>query len=307
MKHATVRSRRARSFAALSALAAASSLATPALLADEAPPSRIHALFNLEVADKYLTPRGMIVQDEGVTIQPLFLGFLDAYDGKDGATLSDITLIAGFWSDYATDGIPEGLAPGSSETNFIEIDPILGVSFGLGKNWKLDVTYTAFCMQILDIGTSEHLETKLSYNDTGLLGAFALHPYLLFWKELDNKATAAANFGVDSSYYLEIGISPSITLGKVKLEAPMRALLPDDEFYGETFGDSSTVALYEVGLKATVPMDFMPKGYGFWSAHLGFRYMSFEDDNLQQLATDGGFGSPTDDTAQIYSGVTVFF
>ena len=307
MKHATARSRRARSFATVSALAAASSLSTPALRADEAPPSRIHALFNLEVSDKYLTPRGMIVQDEGVTIQPLFLGFLDAYDGKPDAILSDITLIAGFWSDYATDGIPEGLAPGSSETNFIEIDPILGVSFGLGKNFKLDVTYTAFCMQILDIGTSEHLEVKLGYNDTDLLGAFALHPYLLFWKELDNKATAAANFGVDSSHYFEVGVTPAVQLGKVKLEAPLRALLPDNEFYGETFGDSSTVALWEVGLKATVPMDFMPKGYGFWSAHLGFRYMSFEDDNLKQLATDGGFGSPTDDTAQVYSGVTVFF
>lgn len=305
MKNATVRSRRTRSLA-LAALAA-SSFAAPSLRADEAPPSRIHALFNLEVSDKYLTPRGMIVQDEGVTIQPLFLGFLDAYDGKPGAVLSDITLIAGFWSDYATDGIAEGLGPGSPETNFIEIDPILGVSFGLGKNWKLDVTYTAFCMQILNIGTSEHLETKLSYNDTDLLGAFALHPYLLFWKELDNKATAAANFGVDSSFYFEIGVAPSVTLGKLKLEAPLRAILPDDEFYGETFGGSSTVALWEAGLKATVPMDFMPKGYGFWSAHLGFRYMSFEDDNLKQLSTDGGFGSPTDDTAQIYSGVTVFF
>lgn len=305
MKHATVPSRHARSLA-LSALAAAA-FAAPALHADEAPPSRLHALFNLEVSDKYLTPRGMIVQDEGVTIQPLFLGFLDAYDGKPDAFLSDITLIAGFWSDYATDSIPEGLGAGSSETNFIEIDPILGVSFGLGKNFKLDVTYTAFCMQILDIGTSEHLEVKLGYNDTDLLGAFALHPYVSFWKELDNKATAAANFGVDSSYYFEVGVTPGVQLGKVKLEAPLRALLPDDEFYGETFGDSSTVALWEVGLKATVPMDFMPKGYGSWSAHLGVRYMNFVDDNLKQLATDGGFGSPTDDTAQVYSGVTVFF
>ena len=270
------------------------------------PPSRLHALVGLTFADKYLTPRGMIVQDEGLTIQTLFLGFLDVYDGKPDAFLSDVTLVGGFWSDYATDGIPENLGPGSSETNFIEIDPILGLSFGLGKSFKLEVTYTAFCMQILDIGTSHHLETKLSYNDSELLGAFALHPYLLYWKELDGKATAAANFGVEDSYYLEVGIAPATKLGPVKLEAPMRVLLPDDDFYGETFGDSSTVGLYEVGLKATVPIN-MPAGYGFWSASLGVRYMNFVDDNLQQLATDGGFGSPTDDTAQVYGGVTVFF
>lgn len=288
--------------AVLLALAAA-----PFVRADDAPPSRLHALVNLEVSDKYLTPRGMIVQDKGVTVQTLFLAFLDVYDGKPDALLSDVTLVGGFWNDYASESMPEHLGAGSTETNFVEIDPIFGVSLGLGKNFKLDVTYTAFCMQILDIGTSEHLETKLSYNDTDLLGAFALHPYVSFWKELDNKATAAANFGIPSSYYFEVGIAPSYTVGKVKLEAPMRVLLPSSEFYGETFANSSTVGLYEVGLKGTTSLTFMPKGYGFWSAHLGVRYMKFVDKNLQQLATDGGFGSRTKDTAQVYSGVSVFF
>jgi hypothetical protein len=299
----------ARLFACLSLAAVSAATLIPANLhADEAPPSRLHALVNLEVSDKYLTPRGMIVQDEGVTIQTLFLGFLDVYDGKPDAFLNDVTLIGGFWNDYATDSVPEHVAAGSTETNWLEIDPIFGVSFGVAKNFKLDVTYTAFCMQIFDIGTSEHLETKLSYNDSDLLGAFALHPYVSFWKELDNKATAAANFGVPSSYYFEIGVTPGISVGSVKLEAPLRVLIPSSDFYGETFANSSTVGLYEVGLKASAPFNFMPKGYGFWSGHLGFRYMKFVDKNLQQLATDGGFGtSPTKDTAQLYSGITVFF
>lgn len=310
--HAASRPRPAvasRGFAGLAAasLRLAATLAAPAALhAQDAapPPSRLHGLVGLTFSDKYLTPRGMIVQDEGLTIQPLLLGFLDVYDGEPESFLSDITLVGGFWADYATDGLPE--SAGGGDTHFVEIDPILGLSFGIGKNWKLDVTYTAFCMQILDIGTSHHLETKLGYNDSELLGAFALHPYLIYWQELDKKATAAANFGVDSSFYFEIGVAPSVMLGDLKLEAPMRLLLPDDEFYGETFGDSSTVALWEVGLKASLPIE-MPPGYGFWTAHVGFRYMSFEDDNLQQLATDGGFGSPKEDTAQVYSGITVFF
>lgn len=308
MKHVHAGIRSVTTLAAASAVSAAALFATATTVqAQEAPPpSRLHGLVGLTFSDKYLTPRGMIVQDEGLTVQTLFLGLLDVYDGKPEAFLSDITLVGGFWADYGTDGIPEGLAPGSSETNFIEIDPILGVSLGLAKNWKLDVTYTAFCMQILDIGTSHHLETKLSYNDTDLLGAFALHPYLLYWKELDGKATAAANFGVEDSFYFEVGVAPSVTLGTVKLEAPMRVLLPDADFYGETFGSSSTVGLYEVGVKATIPIS-MPAGYGFWSANLGVRYMNFVDDNLKQLATDGGFGSPTDDTAQVYGGLTIFF
>lgn len=277
----------------------------PAAVAPAPAASRFHLLTKLEVSDKYLTPRGMIVQNEGVTIQPLVLGMIDLYDNP-GAFLSDITLVGGVWCDYATEGIPEGLGPDSSETNFIEIDPIFGVSLGLGKNFKLDVTYTAFAMQILDIGTSHHLETKLSYDDTDLLGAFALHPYLLFWKELDGKATAAANFGVDESYYFEVGIAPGVKLGSVKLEAPIRVVLPASDFYGETFASSSTVGLYEVGLKATIPIS-MPEGYGFWNAYIGVRYMDFVDDNLKQLANGGGFGPVTDDTAQVYAGISVFF
>lgn len=282
---------------------AAAALATSGR-ADEAAPSRLHALVNLEVSDKYLTPRGMIVQDKGVTIQTLFLAFLDVYDGKPGAFLNNVTLVGGFWNDYATEAVPEHLGTGSTETNFIEIDPIFGVSFAFAENFKLDVTYTAFAMQILDIGTSEHLETKLSYNDSKLLGAFALHPYISFWKELDNKATSASVFGTPSSYYFEVGIAPGVKLGDVKLEAPLRVLLPADDFYGESFGGSSTVGLYEVGLKASMPLKFMPKGYGFWDGHLGFRYVKFVDDNLQNEAI---LGTTTKDTAQIYSGISVFF
>jgi hypothetical protein len=294
-----------RATRALALATTAAALFTSVARAEEAPPSRLHGLVGLTFSDKYLTPRGMIVQDKGLTIQTLFLGFLDVYDGDPEGILTDIGLVGGFWADYATEELPESGGAGG-ETNFVEIDPILGVSLGLGKNFKLDVTYTAFAMQILDIGTSHHLETKLSYNDSELLGAFALHPYLLYWKELDKKATAASNFGVDSSFYFEVGIAPGVTLGSVKLEAPMRALLPDDEFYGEAFGDASTVALYEVGLKASVPIK-MPVGYGFWNAHLGVRYMNFVDDNLKQLSTSGGFGDTTDDVTQVYSGVTVFF
>ena len=294
---------------ALASLALATAGIVPSAFADEpAAPSRLHGLINIEFSDKYLTPRGMIVQDEGLTVQALFLGFLNVYDGSPADFLNNITLVGGFWNDFATDAVAEHTTPGSTTTNWLEIDPILGVSFTFAQNFKLDVTYTAFAMQILDIGTSEHLETKLSYNDTKLLGAFALHPYLSFWKELDNKATAAANFGVPSSYYFEVGIAPGLKVGDVKLEAPMRVLLPADDFYGETFAESSTVGLWEVGVKASAPLKFMPKGYGFWDAHVGVRYMKFVDKNLQQLATDGGFGTtPTKDTVQGYGGVSVFF
>lgn len=281
--------------------------AAPALRGEEGS-SKFHALFNLELSDKYLTPRGMIVQDRGLTIQALFLGLVDLYhDASPDAFVNDVGLVAGFWNDYATSPIAVHTTPGSRKTVWIEIDPILGLSISFAKKFKLEVTYTEFAMQILDIGTSQHLETKLSYDDSALLAAYSLHPYISYWKELTNKATAAANFGVPSSYYLEAGIAPSRSFGAVKVEAPIRVLLPDNEFYGEKFAPSSTVGLWEAGLKATTAATFMPAGYGHWSAHVGFRYMKFVDKNLQQLSTDGGFSGRTRDTWQIYAGMMSFF
>ena len=183
-----------------------------------------------------------------------------------------------------------------------------GVSFGIAKNLKLDITYTAFNMQILAfpggpaIGTSEHLETKLSLNDEPFLKGFALHPYIILWTELENKAVANTDASPSESFYFDIGIAPSYTFkdSGLKLEAPCRVLLAEDDFYGTGAGSHSAVGLYELGVKATIPLKFMPQGYGNWSFYIGGRYMDFVDDNL--IATQG-----RSDTYQAYCGLTTFF
>ncbi len=327
------RARTALAFLAAGALAAstASLFAGPTpkeklakSVVEPEPETRVHFLFNFEFANEYVTPRGMIVRDKGVTIQPLFLTLANLYKGD--SFLSDVTLVAGCWNDFATSGVSKHPPFGSDpKTHWTEIDPILGLSFGFGKAVKLDVTYTAFAEQILDIETSQHLEVKLSFDDSAFLKGFALHPYISFWQELDGKATDAdvpqAVFGPSptsgnhpapgSSFYLDIGIDPSYTfanvLGGLKIEAPCRVLLPNERFYGEYYKSASTVGLYELGLKATVPMNFMPKGYGHWSFHAGAKYINFVDDNLYQLNVFNAPGEPTRYTWQVYGGISIFF
>jgi hypothetical protein len=290
---------------------------------DAPPPSRVDALFNLEFSNEYLTPRGMIVHDQGLTFQPLLLGLVNLYKGD--SFINSLTFVPGVWNDFSSSGVSVHAPFGSQpKTHWVEIDPIVGMSLGFAKRFKLDVTYTAFNMQILDIGTSQHLDTKLSFDDTDYLKAFALHPYFEFWQELDGKATDAdvpelvfgpspksgAHPAPGSSYYFEVGVDPGYTFADVanlRLEAPCRVLLPNDRFYGEYYGKASTVGLFEVGLKATVPMNFVPPGYGHWSAHVGVRYMYFVDDNLYNLNTFNAPGKPTRDTVQVYGGLSIFF
>jgi hypothetical protein len=297
--------------------------AAPAQSAD-APQSRVNALVDFEFANEYVTPRGMIVTDEGLTFQPLVLAFVNIY--KAEGFLNDVTLIPGVWNDFCGSPVsktgPTYRTPPT--TAWVEIDPIAGVEFGFAKRFKFDMTYTAFNMQVLGIPTSQHLDNKISFDDTDYLKKFALHPYFEFWQELDNKATDAdlpafpgktVNPGAKhpspgSSYYLEVGIDPGYTfegVGGLKLEAPCRVLLPDDRFYGDLYAKSSTVGLYEVGLKATLPLKFMPEGYGHWGVHAGVKYLHFVDDNLYNLNAYNAPGKSTRDTVQVYCGISTFF
>jgi len=287
-----------------------------------APESPVHFLFKFEFASGYTTPRGMIVRDNGLTFQPLFLAFIDLYRGN--GFVNSVQAVGGVWNDIGS-SISEHAPFGSDpKTNWSETDPIGGLKVGFAKHFTLDVTYTAFIEYILDIPNSQHLETKLSFDDTDFLGPFALHPYLLFWQELDGKSTDAdvpqavlgpsrksgSHPNPGSSFYFELGITPSYTFqnaGNLKIEAPCRLLLPDSRFYGEYYGESSTLGLVETGLKASVPLSFMPKGYGNWSAYAGFKYQYYNDNNLFHLNTFNAPGESTRDNAVFYGGLSVFY
>ncbi|MEO6742669.1 MAG: hypothetical protein ABIP20_20700 [Chthoniobacteraceae bacterium] len=292
-----------------------------------APPdeTHVHFLFDVQISSAYNTPRGMMVRDKGVTIQPLFLMFVDLYKGE--GFINNVKLVGGCWNDLGTTGISKTGAGGfyaNPQTNWTEIDPIVGLSIGLGKYFTLDSTYIGFAEQILNIGMVHNLETKLSFNDSEFLGAFALHPYFLYWQELENKTTNAAvpqrilgpsarsgkHPQPGSSHYFEIGIAPSYTFknaGNLKVEAPTRVTFPDSRFYGEYYGSSSVVGLVETGLKATLPLPNFPKGYGHWSTYAGFKYQYYVDDNLKNLQAFNAPGQRTKDSWTFYGGVSVFF
>jgi hypothetical protein len=289
------------------------------------PPSPIDLLLNVEFGNTYTTPRGMIVRDEGVTIQPLLLAFINLYKG-DGF-IDSAKIVGGVWNDFGTYGVSVHPPYGTGDkTHYTEIDPIFGVSLGLLKHFTLDVTYTAFVEQILDIGTSNHLDSKLTFDDSDYLKAFALHPYFEYWQELTGKATDAdvpySVFGPSpksgsnpqprASYYFDIGIDPQYTfgpqvLGGLKLEAPCSVLLPNKRFYGDYYGPSDTVGLFELGVKATVPIAFIPASYGHWSFHVGFNFFDFVDNNLYHLNEFNAPEKPKRSMYSVYSGFSAFF
>ncbi len=325
-----------RLITALSVALVAAALAPHSLAGDPSkdakvipPPAETTPLFNvllqLEVSDKYLTPRGMIVRESGLTVQPLALLFLNAYRGE--GFINSLTFVGGVWNDLGTHAVSVHAPYGSSpKTGWTETDAIAGIAVGFAKRFKLEVTYTPFAEYILDIPTSHHLETKLSFDDTDVLGDFALHPYFSYWQELYQKSTDAqvpyTVFGPSaasgkhpqpgSSFYFDLGIKPGYTfksLGDLRIEAPCRMLIADNRFYGEYYRGTSTlsVGLYEVGLKATLPLNFMPKEVGHWSVYAGGRYVNFANYNLNHLNAFNAPGEAVEDTWQVYGGLSIFY
>ena len=259
------------------------------------PPSRIHGLINLDVSDHYLTPRGLNVEDQGVIFQPLVLLFFDIYNSD--TFINNVSLTEGVWNSVHT---RRSGAPGQM-SHWNEIDPISGVSVKFAKDFTLSVTYILFNSQNGSFKTSHNLETKLAYNDSKLLGKFALHPYVTYWRELHNKDTFATT---PESYYFEVGIDPSYTFKNfpLTLDAPTYVNLPAHDFYGK----SSVIGLFKTEFRATLPLTCVSKAYGNWSIYGGVKYFKFVND---ALVRNGSFATGKRDTdeIQLSGGLNIFF
>jgi hypothetical protein len=296
------------SLAALWLLTSSLTLAgTPApknpAVAPPPPAPLFNALLQLDFSDHYITPRGLNVENNGLIFQPLFLVFWDLYSDDNGF-LQDVTLTTGVWSSFHTR--ESGVDPG----HWNEFDPIAGLGLKFADNWKLDLNYTAFRSMVDAYPTSHHLEVKLSYDDSKLLGAFALKPFIAFWKELENKATVAFNPATsEESYYFTLGINPSFKAGPVKFEFPTYINWVDGDFYQkfDGSGGGSGVAVFGTELKVSVPLTFVPKDLGFWSLYAGVRYYHLSNDGLRDgnsvLTADGD----KDNLVQFHGGISIFF
>ncbi len=108
---------------------------------------------------------------------------------------------------------------------------------------------------------------------------FALHPYAdLFWNfagqssPVVSQATTGQN---DKTFYVELGIGPSYTLKAIN-DYPITFTMPtyisvgDSSFWGQNPNshDRSNLGVFSTGLKASVPLAFIPTDYGNWSARM---------------------------------------
>lgn len=263
-----------------------------------------HVLLQLDFSDHYITPRGLNVENEGLVFQPLLLVFWDLYSNEN-ALLQNVSLTTGVWSSIHSN--ESGADPG----NWNEYDPILGLTFKFASDWKFDTTVTQFESMVDSYPTSTHLELKLSYSGLSFAGGkFNLNPHVAFWQELDEKATVVFDPSTsESTWYLTAGLNPTLQLDSFKLEFPTFVNYVEEDFYqqfdGSPGGDG--FAVFCTGIKATVPLKFIPKEAGSWSVYAGVRYYHLDNQGLLDGNSVLTPNEHRDDLVQFYGGLSIFF
>lgn len=215
--------------------------------------------------------RGIIQEDDGFITQPYGEVAVDLYEG-DGA-IGSVTASAGIWNSVHSEQTGDsGGGPGS----WYEADLYGGVSMGLFDALETGITYVAYTSPNNAFSTVQEVDFSLSIDDSDLLGPLALGPSATLAVETDNTA-----FGTDKGIYMEFGAEPGLVAMEhdsypVRLSFPLTLGLGLDDYYNDGRNDD-IFGYFDGGIAASVPLAFIPEGYGSWEASAAVHFLALGD------------------------------
>jgi hypothetical protein len=258
----------------------------------------------MDVATQYFF-RGILQEDSGFIGQPYMNVGVSLYDDPEGA-LSSIALNGGLWNSLHSEetGDTGGGGPGA----WYEADAYGGVNFGFLDQIEISTLYTAYMYPGGAADTVQEIALGLGWDDSDLLGAFALNPGVLFAWELDGTA-----FGTKRGAYVEFFMGPEfpITEGDwaFSVGVPMRLGLSMDDYYectgaagtlqgsgncptsqvngsGGQGTNSNTFGFFDVGIRGDLALPFLHTDYGDWNLSSAVHFTSLGDSLQYQNSGD---------------------
>lgn len=287
---------------------------------EEVSKSCITGDLGVNIVSEYIW-RGLVQENQGVIAQPYLNLYFSLYKGE--GFVNAVSLNLGTWSSVHSHAEP--LYNQGSSDRFYENDYSAGVAVTFAKNFALTTTFTSYNSPSDVFESAEELSLKLAYNDSDLLGAYALHPYALVAFDLgdsrlgfDDRAfdrgPAADDNLSGSGIYYELGIAPSYALVKdgaypVTVTLPITLGLGNSNYYnGDSFGYVSA------GLNFAVGLGFVPSCYGTWTANAGVTYYhlgggasEYADYGVYNQYAQGGAADGSDDRVVFSGGIGLAF
>jgi hypothetical protein len=232
--------------------------------------------------------RGILQERNGFIWQPYGgVTFKLAQDIGDGV-IDNIDLSLGSWNSIQSN---KTFAT-SSPSNWFESDVLVGVTMGLWGFMSTNLTYAAYTFPNGAYAVTQELDWTTTFNDSSLLGPFALNPSVLFAFELDNTSFGNVN---QEGIFVGLGAKPGMVLFEeekypLTLALPLSLGLSLDNYYDEgPGGRDQTFGYFDVGLAASVPLAFIPSDYGAWSASASVDYLALSGTLADVNQGDGGF------------------
>lgn len=238
-------------------------------LVEETKKSCITGDLGVTFVTKYFT-RGINNGDQGVIAQPYADIYFKVFDGGESAFINGITVNMSVWSSLHSHHLNP--SNGNGLAAWQEFDWTPGIAIQFLKNFTLTTSYFEFDYPAGLSIPQRSINVQLSYNDTDLLGKFALHPHFTVLREINGVAGLGG-----SGWYYEPGIAPSFTLVKdgplpVTLTLPVTAGFGSADFYaGDCFG------YFAGGAQLGVGLGFIPSCLGTWTTTVGATYYYLHD------------------------------
>ena len=211
---------------------------------------------------------GLVLDKDTIIAQPYLNLSFSLYEGE--GAINAVSFELPLWWSIHDINKPRPLNGASTLRDWYEFDVSPGFSFTIAKNWSFTISDYIYTSPGDYFATSHNLNLALTYDDSGLLGDFALNPHFYFLQELDNHSGLATQGDTLGQYY-EFGIAPGHTFAKdstypLTVTFPATVGFGTNGFYGQGFGFFST------GASVSVPMAFIPEAYGSWTTSLSGLY-----------------------------------
>jgi hypothetical protein len=268
--------------AAAAALLAAA--AAPVAQAADSDPSALHGFVDLAFKNSYITPRGLLVTNKGVTYQLLTGLAFDLYKDPNGP-INDVSVSGGFWNDFAT-------AQNAAKVgSWNEFDWFGGGTVTFLKDWTAGASYIDFLSPPGNFKNEKNVELSLGFNDSPYLTPISIHPYAkLFWAVAGDSTVVLGKKG--GTYDVELGVVPTIETKPMGL--PVTWTMPTWITVGPKsyWGGTSNFGVISTGITAKTPLSFIPSRYGNWYADAGVQYYNLINGKLVAAQIADGVASP---------------
>lgn len=250
-------------------------------LADSADAPNIHGFFSLPFKTAYVTPRGLVVENQGLVVQPV-AGMV--FPIADIGPLKDFTFVAGVWNSFNEHQDDERVG------SWNECDFFASFSWKMGDQLNFALTYGAWFFPESTPNkpdVEQNLDLKISFDDSKMWGSsgFALNPYVDLWYAIAGSSTVVLG-DTGSTGYVELGIVPTYTC-KAIANYPLTFTFPTyvsvgpNEYWDATGAfDDSNFGLFSVSANVSVPLSMIPVKYGHWHLDAGVTYDYIINDAL---------------------------